>query len=221
MFGLNRRISVLAACAVLVLQLVLLGACQKAPSAPSPVLPELSVGIVGATQPTGTTDLLAGFISDDRVLASPQALTDLDAAMLGMLKTETKRTYRFIPEGRGVDPTLARTAGRNGALAHWVQVGRDAGVDLLIVPQILNWHERAGSSAGVTTAAEVNMDFFLIDVRTEDGELLSRSHFKEKQIGLSDNFMNLDTFIKRGGKWLSAQDLALEAVQKMIKEFGL
>ncbi|MEG1610724.1 MAG: nucleoid-structuring protein H-NS [Bilophila sp.] len=217
MFGLNRRIAVFA---VFVLQLALLCACQKN-TPPSPVLPTLSVGVVGVTQPTGTTDLLAGFIPENRVLATPKALTSLNEAIMGMLKAETKRTYRFISEGSGVDPTLSRSAGHNGALAHWVQVGRDAKVDLLIVPQLLNWHERAGSGAGVTTAAEVNIDFFLIDVREKDGELLSRSHFKEKQVGLSDNFMNFDTFIKRGGKWLSAQDLALEAVQKMIKEFGL
>ena len=33
------------------------------------------------------------------------------------------------------------------------------GVDLLIVPQILDWRERAGSSAGVKTSAAVTIDF--------------------------------------------------------------
>ena len=44
---------------------------------------------------------------------------------------------------------------------------------------------------------------------------------KEKQVGLSDNLMNFDTFLKRGAKWLTAQELAMEGMQKMIKEFGL
>ena len=110
---------------------------------------------------------------------------------------------------------------RNGALAHWAKIGKDMGVDLLIVPQILDWRERAGSSAGVTTSAAVNMDFYLIDVREPGGALVSRSHFKEKQVGLSDNLMNFDTFLKRGAKWLTAQELAMEGMQKMIKEFGL
>ena len=52
-------------------------------------------------------------------------------------------------------------------------------------------------------------------------KLVSRSHFKEKQVGLSDNLMNFDTFLKRGAKWLTAQELAMEGMQKMIKEFGL
>ena len=33
--------------------------------------------------------------------------------------------------------------------------------------------------------------------------------------------MNFDTFLKRGGKWVSTQELALEGVDKMIREFGL
>lgn len=46
----------------------------------------------------------------------------------------------------------------------------------------------------MTTSAAVNMDFYLIDVREPGGALVSRSHFKEKQVGLSDNLMNFDTF---------------------------
>ena len=176
----------------------------------------LKVGVVGVEQPKGTTDLLAGFIPEDRVLASDQAVATFNEELMKLLKTTTHRSYVFIPKAGGADPRE-----RNGALAHWAKIGKDMGVDLLIVPQILDWRERAGSSAGVTTSAAVNMDFYLIDVREPGGALVSRSHFKEKQVGLSDNLMNFDTFLKRGAKWLTAQELAMEGMQKMIKEFGL
>ena len=65
------------------------------------------------------------------------------------------------------------------------------------------------------------MDFYLIDVREPEGALVARSHFKEKQVGLSDNLMNFDTFFKRGAKWVTTQELSHEAMDKMIKEFGL
>ena len=160
--------------------------------------------------------VLAGFIPEDRVLASDQAVATFNEELMKLLKTTTHRSYVFIPKAGGADPRE-----RNGALAHWAKIGKDMGVDLLIVPQILDWRERAGSSAGVTTSAAVNMDFYLIDVREPGGALVSRSHFKEKQVGLSDNLMNFDTFLKRGAKWLTAQELAMEGMQKMIKEFGL
>ena len=160
--------------------------------------------------------VLAVSIPEDRVLASDQAVATFNEELMKLLKTTTHRSYVFIPKAGGADPRE-----RNGALAHWAKIGKDMGVDLLIVPQILDWRERAGSSAGVTTSAAVNMDFYLIDVREPGGALVSRSHFKEKQVGLSDNLMNFDTFLKRGAKWLTAQELAMEGMQKMIKEFGL
>ena len=202
--------------AVLAVSLSLLAACQKSNPNIVPDLPNLKIGVVGVVQPTGTTDLLAGFIPEDRVLASEKAVTVFNEELMKHLKAETRRSYMFIPSASGVDPRA-----RSGALAHWAKIGRDLGVDLLIVPQILDWHERAGSAAGVTTSAAVNMDFYLIDVREQGGALAARSHFKEKQVGLSDNLMNFDTFFKRGAKWLTAQELATEGVQKMIKEFGL
>ena len=126
----------------------------------------------------------------------------------------------FIPAGEGTDPSAPRTAGGNTALDHWTAVAKEHGLDLIIVPQILDWNERHGGAAGVTTSAAVNMDFFLIDAR-EEGQLINRSHYNEKQIGLSDNLMNFSMFVKRGAKWLTAQDLAMEAADKMIREFGL
>ena len=89
----------------------------------------------------------------------------------------------------------------------------------VVTPASLPWRSCQGSEAGVTTAAEVNVNFYLID--TAEGVLLQRSHFEEKQKGLAENLLTMPAFIKRGGKWVTAQDLASEAVSKMIKEFGL
>lgn len=63
--------------------------------------------------------------------------------LMKLLKTTTHRSYVFIPKAGGADPRE-----RNGALAHWAKIGKDMGVDLLIVPQILDWRERAGSQRG-------------------------------------------------------------------------
>ena len=193
--------------------------CQQTPRAAAD-LPPLAIGVVSAIQPMGTTDLMAGFIPEGRVLASADALASFDTALADKLRTDTKRTYTFIPAGEGTDPSAPRTAGGNTALDHWTAVATEHGLDLIIVPQILDWNERHGGAAGVTTSAAVNMDFFLIDAR-EEGQLINRSHYNEKQIGLSDNLMNFSMFVKRGAKWLTAQDLAMEAADKMIREFGL
>lgn len=212
---LNYGLSCFVVLAMLLVPLALMSGCSKT-TPNTPELPDLKVGVVGVTQPMGTTDLLAGFIPDNRVLASPKAISAFNEDLMKLLRTQTHRTYVFIPQAGGADPSE-----RGGALAYWSKVGKKMGVDLLIVPQILDWQERAGSNAGVTTSAAVNIDFYLVDVREGTGALISRSHFKEKQVGLSDNLMNFDTFIKRGAKWVTAGELSAEAMQKMIKEFGL
>ena len=194
--------------------------CQQQSRQAAVPLPDVKVGLVAAVQPTGTSDLLAGYIDERRELASPEALMMFDEHMLRLVRDNSQRLVVSVSPGPGVDPSAARTAGRSSALAYWVALGKKAGVELLIVPQILNWHEREGSAAGVVSSAAIDVNYYLIDVKGE-GSLLQRSHFEEKQMPLSSNLLNAGTFFKRGGKWLTAQELANESVLKMVREFGL
>lgn len=201
--------------------MVALAGCASRAQRPSAPLAGVSVGIVGVVQPMGTTDLLAGYIPENRELASEQAMLDFDTDLLDKVRAEADSAREIVPlpGEQGVNPSSARVAGRNTALQHWIEVGRKAGVDLLIVPQILDWHEREGSSAGVVSSAAVDVQFYLIDV--EEGVLLNRSVFREKQQSLSNDLLHAGTFFKRGGKWITARQLAGEGVDKMITEFGL
>lgn len=204
----------MAVCAIMV-------GCSASPT-PNPVLalPEVTVGIVGATQPMGTVELLAGYIPEGRELASGKALLDFDTNLMSLVRTQggATRTFRFIPADDAVKLPVASDKHLT-ALQHWIEVGRANNVELLIIPQILTWHELEGSSAGAVSSAEVGLSFFLVDAK--NGALLQRSYFAEKQQNLSSNLLSAGTFFKRGAKWLTAQELADEAVVKMIKEFGL
>lgn len=207
--------------ATLLLLTFTVGCSQTATPRGGAPLPAVTVGVVGAVQPTGTTDLLAGFIRDSRELASGEALQGFDSNMMKLLREQAgaSRSFRFIQPGMGVNPSEPRTEKNATALQHWLTVGRDNNLELLIIPQILTWHEREGSAAGAVSSAEVDINFYLLDVK--EGALLQRSHFAEKQEGLASNLLTAGSFFRRGGKWVTAQDLAGEAVVKMIKEFGL
>ncbi len=204
--------------ALMGLLLIGLLGCQQPHKVQVP-LPNITVGLTGAVQPMGTTDLLAGFIEEDRSLATPEALLTFDENMLRIVRESSTRQVDPIPAGPGVDPSARRAAGYNSALEYWVSVGKQAGVELLIVPQILNWEERQGSAAGVVSSAAIDVNYYLINIK--ENSLIQRSHFEEKQLPLASNLLDIGTFLKRGGKWLTAQELADESVQKMIEEFGL
>ena len=84
---------------------------------------------------------------------------------------------------------------------------------------LYEWRERDGSAIGAAKPAKVVMDIYVVDVRNE--ALISRSHFDETQSALSSNLLEADKFFKRGGKWITAHDLAQEGMEKAVKELGL
>ena len=193
--------------------------CALEPTGPLVPLTEVTVGVAPAVQPETTIDLLAGYIPEDRKLASTEALLYFDGDMLTMIKQncDSARIIKAIPVASVT--ASSRKAGENTALTLWVKAARKANVELLIVPQILDWREREGGALGVTAPAKVFVQFYLINAKT--GELVSRSVFNEQQQSLAGDLLNVRTFFKRGGKWLTAQELSREGIMNMIKEFGL
>ena len=126
-----------------------LSGCALEPTGPLVPLTEVTVGVAPAVQPEATLDLLAGYIPEDRRLASPEALLYFDGDMLTMIKQncDPARVIKAIPAASVT--AAARKAGENSALTLWVNAARKAGVELLIVPQILDWREREGGAFGV------------------------------------------------------------------------
>ena len=92
--------------------------------------------------------------------------------------------------------------------------------DMIIVPQIITLQERVGGKAGVVSAAAVNEDFYLIDAR-DPATLIMRTHFAEEQKPLASDLTKIGAFFRRGGSWITAQELAAEGMDKAVEEFGL
>ena len=212
--------SVLAIAALICLSM--LAACSQPQRGGQAPLPELSVGVASFYQPTSMVELMAGYIPDDQGPIDPESLLRIDADLRSAL-SKTSRSYKYLDpisfsEGREVGMNMRQN--RRSALNFWAEIGKREGVDLLIVPTVVDWHERQGGEAGVTTSAAVTIDIFLIDCRA-DGNLLQRAFYNEKQTGLTSNLLNIGTFFKRGGKWVTAEQLTQEAIEKAIQEFGL
>lgn len=205
---------------LLCLVAVFITACVQEPYAPATPPTGTTVGIVAATQPTGTVELMAGYIPEERQKAPQTALLTFDTQMIALVRQNCTytRTVVALPSEQ-LSASSNKDAGENSAADHWIAVGARAGVDLLILPQILHWHEREGGEMGAGDSAEVFIQFFLIDVNAK--KIAARSVMREKQQSLSGNLLDIRTFLKRGGKWLTAQQLADEGIINMTKEFGL
>ncbi len=200
---------------------LLLSGCASPKQPPMPV-GGLKLGVANFTQPLASADMLAGYAPEDAPQIDTKVLNEMDALLASVLKSKSKNTFVSRESALHCARVVRDQGGRSNnqaALRTWSAIGRCMGSDLLVVPQLYEWRERDGSSIGVATPAKVVMDVFVLDVRNES--LISRSRFDETQSALSTNLLEAGKFFKRGGKWVSAHDLAEEGMEKAVKELGL
>ncbi|MBQ3893309.1 MAG: hypothetical protein ACQGQP_06785 [Desulfovibrio sp.] len=203
-----------------ILCLCLFTGCEKRAEQEQLIMPDIVVAVAPFTQPTQTLELLSGFIPEDQAAVSDDTLSQLDDAFRGKLNSRKDHAYVLI-ERAALDRDMARDQrGRKSALETWAALARTSGAHMIIVPQIIELHERVGSKAGVLSAASVNEDFYLIDARGP-ATLIHRTHFAEEQMPLANDITRISSFFRRGGGWVSAAELAAEGMDKAVRELGL
>lgn len=209
---------------IAILGLACLCACSRQPSRTADIpymLPSgIKIAVAPFTQPRDPYQLISGQIPENQGHIDQNELLALDQALKNALLQDTNRSYDFIARHR-LPPSWSevRSSGQPMALKRWLEYGREQGAKYLLVPQVLDWHEREGSEAGVANSAHVRVEFFLLNIDREGVQ--GRSIFEEKQVGLADNLLAIGDFFKRKGQWISAGDLALEGMKKAIRELGL
>lgn len=198
-----------------------LAACSKQQQPPVRTQPSnVTVGIARFTQPMSTADLLAGTLPEDYPTINPKVLLELDQAFDATLSGALTRPFVHSNVSVACEQGISdKNTGMNSAMRYWVAVGKCMGVDLILVPMLMHWEERDGGQAGVVRPASVILDFFLIDTR--DATLVSRIRYDETQAALTDNLLDINKFVRRGGRWVTATDLAREGMNRAIKSMGL
>jgi len=98
-----------------------------------------------------------------------------------------------------------------------LETARTAGADTVVVGRVFNYRERVGTAYSVETPASVAFDILLI--RVSDGRLLWVGRYNETQKSLFENLFRLDKFIKRGVRWLTADELAESGMEEILESF--
>lgn len=210
-------------CALLSL-LVLTGGCNRKPASTADVPRSLShqykIAVAPFTQPRDISQLIMGQLPQPQALAARDVLIAQDRQLRDVLYTTTKRSYDFLPRTRPL-PDLKRfhTSERPQALPLWGEYARKTSADILFIPQVLTWRDRQGSAAGVTKPAHVRLEFFLLNIK--EGNIIGHSVYEVEQQGLTENLLNVGDFFKRQGKWVTAEELAREAMIKAVKDLNL
>lgn len=201
-----------------------LTACSQQPKSTADIPRLLSnahkITVAPFTQPVTPAQMITGQLPENQGLIPQNGLLNLDMRLREILLAKTKRNFNFLPTRQLPEGWFApRSTAQPNALDKWLTFGQKHNLDYLLVPQALDWHEREGSEAGVTSSASVCVVFYLIDVPHQ--EVIARSIFEEKQVGLIDNLLTLPEFVQRKGQWVTAEDLAAEGMLQAIKDLGL
>lgn len=173
------------------------------------------------SNPGQAWEVPGGILPPDAKSVDKPILAELDDVLADALSKQTNKI--FLPPNR-VKECLAKipqdvSETRGSVRKYWSEVGKCAKVDFILVPQTVLFRERVGGPAGSDRPAKVILDLYLIDVKT--GGLYRHFHFEEEQQALADNILDFKKFVNRGGKWISAMDLATEAIRKGVKDMGL
>lgn len=214
-----------AVLAVLLLLFTAFG-CQQRPRSTAEVpkifSPRYSIAVMPFTQPVETAELIAGQLPISQGRVSTDQLMLLDADLKSrLLSKKNSRVFSFPKVQPPFDKagTAFHASSQPQGLSAWVNLGKQTGKDFILVPQIINWHDREGSKAGVTEPAEVQVELYLI--RTDSGTVYNHTVFQERQVGLTSNLLSMGEFVKRRGAWVTARELTNEGVDSMLTRMGL
>ncbi len=99
-----------------------------------------------------------------------------------------------------------------------IDTGRILDADSVMVGTISQYSDRSGSEWGVESPSTVSFSIQLLS--TKDGRVLWETYYTETQQPLFDNILEIKKFFKRGGKWVTVDELAKEGAKVVAKSFG-
>jgi len=99
------------------------------------------------------------------------------------------------------------------------QAGKELGVDAVVAGYVFCFRERKGYTYSIESPATVAFSVHL--VRVSDGTLMWSGIYDRTQKSLTENVLDISSFIRMGGKWVTAEELAVEGVDEILDVFPL
>lgn len=131
-------------------------------------------------------------------------------------------SFERIPpsQAQGVMSGLLHQGGKElPEIDLYVKTGQALNADAVLVCYVYQFRDREGADYSVALAASVAFHMDMIQVK--GGQIVWSEHFSETQRSLSEDLFQLGTFIKRKGRWLSVEDLAVFGLEQLLKTLPL
>jgi hypothetical protein len=96
-------------------------------------------------------------------------------------------------------------------------LGHELGAEGVVVGYVYRFREREGYPYSVKQPASVAFEIHLL--RGRDGTQVWRGIFDKTQRSLTENILQLSSFYRQKGRWATAEELAEEGMDEILKEF--
>jgi hypothetical protein len=107
---------------------------------------------------------------------------------------------------------------RNERIAAIQNAGRQMGTDAVLCTYLYAFRKRVGNAFGVDVPAMVSFESDLVSVAS--GRLIWQKGYSETQRPLNENLLGIGKFLQRKGRWITAEEMASNAIDEMMKKFS-
>lgn len=104
-----------------------------------------------------------------------------------------------------------------GDLEIYSRIAESLSADAFLAGYIWRWNDRKGAEFAVESPASVEFDLCL--VRMHDKAVVWKYLYNKTQQSLAENFLDVKTFVKAKGRWLSASELAELGLEETVEAF--
>jgi hypothetical protein len=212
--------------AIVVLIVLVGSSCQlqQVPQKDKPVVPALDtivlIGFRRALSPSQASGLMRSPISGAVFSAEPVSEEVADGLSDSLFEMLTKKDgQKWVPP-REAAAAFSRIASSNPTLTDrdiYVRIGETLSAEGVLGGHVFRWREREGTDYAASRPASVAFDLYLMSAG--DGVILWKARFDKTQISLSENLLDIQTFVKAKGRWMTAGELAEIGLTEVVDAF--
>ena len=146
-----------------------------------------------------------------------KAALDLTNELYRLIGQETKLKWGALQNTQGAKESTPSSHSdlKIDHVRRLKELGRQEGADTIMIGYLYAFRNRSGGDYGVERPSHVA--FELVLMKSGSGRIIWQRSFKEIQKPLSEDLLQLKSFIKRRGRWVSAQEMAKGALKEMLK----
>lgn len=129
-----------------------------------------------------------------------------------------KRFEIIPPERAGAIFEMVSSASLKATLQENLKkTGSELGADGIVIGYVYRYRERKGFAYGTDETASVGFDIHLM--RVLDGTIVWRGIFDKKQRSLTEDVLQISSFFKDRGRFITAKELATEGIEAILEQF--